>query len=275
MIDFDIAKTWHRIFSEQLEFVAAGLIPVPPLERVCDDSACKLGQWLRGAGKCMESTPAYAELMTLHARFHKVACDYLNITLGESDEQSKKQIEAELRKASTDVVAAIDGLRDVVDADRNTSAYSSQYGTTATTDSFSWDPSLAIGIPAIDSHHQAIVGILNKLMKNPDAALHSESAVDSLTDLTKILDLHFSVEEAYMKRLGMPEQELAEHQERHTEILEQCSQLNVASFTNRDLKVRDIASQVRRWAIDHVIERDFNIKKYLHASTDQSSNGTA
>jgi hemerythrin-like metal-binding protein len=215
----------------------------------------------------MEEAPAYAKLMTVHFGFHKVACDYLNISLGDDDEQAKKRIETEFRMASADVVAAIDGLRDAVEADRGTSAYSSQFSAAATTDSVCWDQSLAIGIPALDEHHKAIIDILNKLMENPDAALHSESAVDSLTDLTRILDLHFSIEEAYMKRLGMPEQELAEHQKRHTEILEQCAQLNVASYANRDLKVRNIASQIHQWAIDHVIEYDFNIKNYLRTST--------
>jgi len=34
MINFDIAKTWHRTFSEHLEFVATGPTEVPSLERV-------------------------------------------------------------------------------------------------------------------------------------------------------------------------------------------------------------------------------------------------
>jgi hypothetical protein len=34
MINFDITKTWHRTFSELLEFVAAGPIAVSSLERV-------------------------------------------------------------------------------------------------------------------------------------------------------------------------------------------------------------------------------------------------
>lgn len=34
MTTFDIATTWHRTFSEHLEFVATGPIEVPSPERV-------------------------------------------------------------------------------------------------------------------------------------------------------------------------------------------------------------------------------------------------
>ena len=92
-----------------------------------------------------------------------------------------------------------------------------------------------------------------------------EFVVDMLTDLSGLLHLHFSVEEAHMKRLEMPEKEYSEHQNRHSEILDQCAQLNIDSYMDRDLTVRDIAALVRRWTIEHVVEYDLNIRKYLPA----------
>ena len=90
-------------------------------------------------------------------------------------------------------------------------------------------------------------------MKNPDASLHSKSAVDGLTDLSKILEIHFSIEEAYMRQLGMEQQEFSAHSQKHREILGQLVEMNIAFYANRDMKVRDIASQVRELAIDHVV----------------------
>jgi hypothetical protein len=39
--------------------------------------------------------------------------------------------------------------------------------------------------------------------------------------------------------------------------------MNLATETNRNLKVSDTTAQIMEWAIDHVVEYDFNIKKYL------------
>ena len=200
-----------------------------------------------------------------YKKFHDTACRYLTVTLGDSDGQSKREVEAEFKNASADVIAAIDLLKDAIETARQNTAYTSQFIDTATSHPTAWDESLIIGLPVIDEQHKAITGILDKLMKNPDASLHSEYAVDNLTELGKILELHISIEEAYMKRLGMEQEEFDEHCRSHKNILDQFVEMNIASYSNRDLKVKDIASQVREWSIDHVVEYDFNIKKYLPA----------
>ena len=264
MIDFDIAKTWHKIFAEKLEFVAAGLIEqTPVLANVCDDTACKLGEWLYGPGKRLEKLPAYSRLMKSHERFHDIACHYLNTSLGKTSDQLKLDAEVDFKEASADVQAAIEQLSAAFENSQGQVVYASQYAAPTEPDQIVWDGSLAIGLPAIDDHHQALVGILSKLMRNPHASLHDESVVDNLTEITRILGLHFTVEEAHMRKLGVPEDEYSEHLRKHVEILDQCANLNLTSFNSRDMKVRDIAEQIRTWAIDHVIEYDFNIKNYL------------
>lgn len=262
MIDFDIARTWHRIFTQNLEFIAAGLMPPPPtIATVRDDSACTLGQWLHGAGASMKHAQEYADLMELHRKFHQVAGQYLESCLEKHDGQACCEAEAALQEASAQVVGAIDSLKDAVD--QQGISCTSQFANNGAQQQIEWDGSLALGLPAIDQQHQALVGILNKLMSNPHESLHSQDAVDNLSELTRLLDFHFASEEAYMRQLEMPEQEMAEHHRKHQEMMQQCVDLNLDSFRNRDLKVCDIAAKISQWAIDHVVEYDFKIREYL------------
>jgi hemerythrin-like metal-binding protein len=258
MIDFDIAKIWHRLYAEKLRLVAAGASDEAfTLERVCDDASCTLGKWLYGAGWTLADTPAYQQLQAVHQAFHAAACEYLSLSQGEEGGQHRQQAEAELAHLSAGIIAAIDRLQADVAAQNLAAAPASPLPPIVL------DDSLAIGVETLDAHHQLLAEIIGKLMRDPEAALHSEYAVDNLTDLGKILTLHFSIEEDYMRQLDMPPAEYLAHRKKHQEILEQWARMNIASYANRNLKVKDVAAQVRDWAIDHIAEYDLGIKKYM------------
>jgi len=204
MIDYDIAKTWHKIFAERLELVAEGLIDeVLSPQQISDDSACKLGKWLYGAGKRFAELPAYAELLKVHQRFHDTACGYVNLMQGDSPEHLKQAIEADFKSTSGFVVTAIERLQLAVESEHQPTGYKPQFPDPAALHPALWDESLTLGLPAIDEQHKAIAAICEKLMKNPDESAHSEYSVDCLIDLGKILALHFEVEEAHMQQLGI------------------------------------------------------------------------
>jgi hemerythrin len=235
------------------------------LRKVCDDSACKLGQWLYGAGKCFAELPAYADLLKVHQRFHDVACGYVNVMQSDSLEHLKQETEADFKITSVQVVASIERLKLAAEREHQPIGYATQFHDPASSHPTLWDESLALGLTAIDEQHKAISAICDKLMKSPDESAHSEFSVDCLTDLGKIMAMHFAVEEAYMQQFGMVHVEFEAHRKRHGEILDQYVEMNNASYMDRDLKVGDIALQVREWTIDHLLEYDFNIKKYLPA----------
>jgi len=267
MIDFDIAKTWHKIFAEQILFAAMGLITeTPSAQSVCDDTACKLGKWLQGTGKGMEDLPSYVALVDTHRRFHGIACQFMAAIQGNQDAAMLDRIEHEFKAVSSDVLMAIDRLSVEMGSTHPDHAFPSQFVQPAPSNQIVWDDTLTIGIEAIDEHHKAILRIIGKLTSSPEAALRSELVVDCLTDLGKILDLHFSVEEAHMRQLGVPHDEFAAHCNSHMEILNQYADMNIAISQKKELKVKDVANQAIQWAIDHVVEYDLGLKKYLPAA---------
>jgi hemerythrin len=264
VIDFDIAKTWHKLFAEHLELVAHGIIDEELSEAsVCDDGACKLGKWLDGPAHAMSKLPSYTDLRFHHHHFHQCACDLLRIARDASHAGARNVAVANFRAASTTVVAAIDQL--VADHAALDSGHDSGgvFGEPGTKPHASWNEAMSTGVAAIDDHHKAIVTILDKLAVTPDLPVMSELANDALTDLGRILQLHFAVEETYLKKCGMPEQELAAHLREHYKILEQYAEINFDAMTRGHMRIKDISATVKAWAVDHVITYDLAIKNYL------------
>ena len=271
MIDFDIAKTWHKLFAEHLELIAHGAIEEELTEAsVCDDRACKLGKWLDGPAHAMSNLPSYTELRRHHRHFHQSACDLLRIARDASHAGARTIATANFRAASTKVIEAIDQL--IADHDALGSGHGADvpHGEPGAKPHDAWNDAMSTGVAAIDEHHKAIVTILDKLATASDLPVMSELANDALTDLGRILQLHFAVEETYLKKCGMPEQELAEHLREHYKILEQYAEINFQAMTQGQMRIKDISATVKGWAIDHVIAYDLAIKNYLPLGTSAS-----
>ena len=59
MIDFDTAKTSHRIFVQMIGLIVEGLaISTSFAEQAGDDTRCRLGRWLAAVGLEIRSLPS-------------------------------------------------------------------------------------------------------------------------------------------------------------------------------------------------------------------------
>jgi hemerythrin len=262
MIDSDIAKARHMIFVEQLQLAAAGLSELPKREVVADAKACKLGEWLQGAEEKLAHLALFGSLVDAHEVFHRIAGVYVDTIATHASQQEQSATEMSLREASARVIACIDELGRA-EAARALLLSPEASGHRQEVSDLTWDDALTIGVPKIDNHHKVILSTLANLMRNPEESLHSEAAVAALTDLTGLLEQHFAVEEAHMRRLGMRRDDIQSHRAEHNNILAQCAALNIASYTDRSLKIRDVASQIRRWAVSHVLDYDLAIREYV------------
>lgn len=126
-----------------------------------------------------------------------------------------------------------------------------------------WSSSLAIGIPVIDEQHVRLCGLANRLLDHPDVSTSDERVVDILTDLGQFLLLHFRTEEEYMRRLGMPTDEIASHHQAHNRIIDQYADLNLAAAQGMKHSSADIFRQVKRWVSDHLDMDDLKIRDYV------------
>lgn len=264
MVDFEIAKTWHKLFVDRLELTIEGIIDEPLLmDQVSDGSSCKLGKWLDGPARALGAFAEYAELKEAHGRFHQCAVESIAAWKSEPDRGIKAETIDRIRAASKTVLERIDHLAARFESNRENVSYVSLFEGGKKSKDGSWDDSLLVGVATIDEQHKAIIDILDLLL-DPGTSVRSEAAMDGIAELGNILQSHFFVEEAYLRKGAMPAQEVKAHCKEHKDILDEYSMLYASLTTDQSVLISNLANRVRSWAIDHVVTYDIDIRKYLH-----------
>jgi hemerythrin-like metal-binding protein len=264
MIDLTLAKSWHKFFTDKVEALANagdGGLDSATAGRVCDDSACKLGKWLYGEGNSMLWLPTFKHLKAAHEHYHDHACQYLMAHLS-NDKSRFETAQFDFRYSSQQVLDAVDQLQAVVKEARRNRNDSFPSVVIGPETEVPWDESLTIGIPMIDEQHRMILILFNRFTHHMTESLHSEAAIDYLTEMGKIFALHFEAEEAVLKKLGMAAEALEKHTRKHTEILQEYADLNLQVMESEGAKVKDILDTVKAWVVDHVVDYDLDIRKY-------------
>ena len=126
-------------------------------------------------------------------------------------------------------------------------------------------PSQLIGIPSIDYEHQALIDHLDRLIRNPSNLPVHENISEILSHLMWLMLDHFQNEEKIMKALPMPAEVFARHVDAHQQIIEQMTMLSFDLTTSKPIDKAAVASMVRHWIIDHLLEHDLNIRQYIPA----------
>lgn len=128
------------------------------------------------------------------------------------------------------------------------------------------DRLLSIGVPSIDREHRALIYELNRLISAPDAHPSSEPFVEVLSRLGPQISAHFNNEEAVLKSCGMSANEIADHVEAHTDILEQYARMNSDLMHGRNLARSESLLAVKAWIVDHLQRYDAGIAKYIRTA---------
>lgn len=264
MIDFDIAKTWHRIFVERVDLALAGIPQdeAPSCETAADATSCALGRWLDGAAKALAGLPAYAVLRAAHEESHSLYADALRTAAGQ---RLSKNLRDRLRISSQAVYRALGELEKEYAARQDDIAYVSPFSPARREGGdgrTGWDDSLLTGLPVIDDQHKAIFDLLDRLSAIEDTSIRSETAAELFEELGQRLEEHFSTEEACLGRSGMPPAAVAAHVRDHQRIMEQYVDIHFAIMAGQKLRVADVLDQAYHWAIDHIVEYDLDLKKY-------------
>ena len=259
MIDFDIAKAWHKIFALHIEFVISGVEKTtldPQIVR--DDAACNLGKWIFGSGARYARMPEYADLVEAHIRFHYSAGAILQEHIaGNAGSQSSS-----FRAASDAVLAAIDAL-----ASSTITAPQSGRRGNATRKNVdgnqpAWQESMRIGMQLIDEQHEELLNWIEKLNDEPTAAIGSKTFVDSLSAVKRLETLHFETEEIFMQRTGLPLEQMAEHVHAHRGLLGQLVQIELDAGNGIRQTVAEAHGAIKSKVLGHIAQYDMPLSAH-------------
>ncbi len=130
---------------------------------------------------------------------------------------------------------------------------------------FEWDPSLTLGVQAIDDQHRELVRRIGALVADVDAERKGDEVFRTLAFLGSYVLTHFGDEEALMRSTGYPDFEA--HALEHRGFLEAFTRMR-SVFARSGISehlVADVDRQVCAWFRDHVSVHDRALAAYIHA----------
>ena len=125
-----------------------------------------------------------------------------------------------------------------------------------------WDSSFSVGIAKLDEQHKRLIGMLNLLIGDPEADVHSETVSEILTRMTKYATEHFQTEEQLLAEYGYSG--LAAQKQTHKEFQEKAVTLCIETMQERTSVPADILEYLKRWLTQHILVMDMQYRSYLN-----------
>lgn len=121
-----------------------------------------------------------------------------------------------------------------------------------------WTKNLKIGIDAIDSDHQVLVSLINRISRS---TIENDDVDKVLNELVYYTQYHFWREEKAMEICEYPD--LEKHRALHRELSEQVGELSNKWQVERSSEnLLHLQNFLRKWLINHILKVDTHIAQY-------------
>lgn len=121
---------------------------------------------------------------------------------------------------------------------------------------FIWDEKYAVGEALIDSQHQGLFDLANKLVDSNNQG----ELTNNVMQLFCCVRQHFDHEQAVMKQAGYPG--YLEHVAMHDSLVAQLSEISDDICNNR-WQVSDLQKFMSRWLLGDIVEQDTKLARYI------------
>lgn len=122
-----------------------------------------------------------------------------------------------------------------------------------------WNDEYKLGIESIDTQHERLFALVNRLFEAEEHHTSREELRDMLYAFSDYMNTHFKDEEEYMSSIGYPG--LLEHKQLHNELVNYLT-----SVIKTPGKINIIKTKMRllakRILIEHIVNEDIKIKLY-------------
>ena len=123
-----------------------------------------------------------------------------------------------------------------------------------------WSPTLSVGIEAIDTDHQELIILLNRLGVAVARGAGREVVVVKLNELIAHAERHFDREAEFMTRYDYPEAE--HHRDIHRELMADIAELRQEFDRGAEIGP-EFVLYVWNWLLNHIVEDDKRLGDYL------------
>ena len=124
-----------------------------------------------------------------------------------------------------------------------------------------WKSIYEVGITKVDSEHQILVELINRL-ENAMANGNSNEVIGNvIKDLVDYVKIHFKSEEEVMKKIGFPE--LERHKELHKGLVNDVARILVDLKNGKTWTTQELMGFLHSWLANHILEEDRKIGRFL------------
>ena len=129
-----------------------------------------------------------------------------------------------------------------------------------------WDESYSVGHGHMDTHHQNLVRIINRLV-DLDETIKAEAKVSldhkmeymkCLTSISNYVNLHFSVEESLLQSVNYPH--INDQARDHIRYMDRIADFVVAPDV---AQLEQVTAFLGEWILNHIKVEDMKYKPYV------------
>jgi hemerythrin-like metal-binding protein len=128
-----------------------------------------------------------------------------------------------------------------------------------------WTESFSVGVKLFDEQHKQLIGMINRLSEDPQAATSSETVSELLDAMTDYAQGHFEAEETLMEKHSYPQ--LREHTAQHHAFRRKTAELCMDTMNRVDTVPESLLEYLRDWLIGHILKSDMAYKPFFHELT--------
>lgn len=125
-----------------------------------------------------------------------------------------------------------------------------------------WNDSYSVNISEIDTQHQNLVGILNKLHDAMQNGKAREVLDEVLNEMANYTQYHFETEEKYFDLYDYPDSE--KHKAEHKELLNQTAELMKKFNAGERVITIDLLNFLKGWLHEHIAGSDNDYGPFLN-----------
>ena len=130
---------------------------------------------------------------------------------------------------------------------------------------YQWTQSMSVGVALLDSDHQALIELINRLHEHLEAeeADKDAAALDEIFDrLVAYIDYHFAREEKVMEACEYPL--LDSHRDEHLDFTQQIRYVRDRYVKSGDAEIgQELLDFLKNWLTHHILIQDMEYRTYV------------
>lgn len=119
-----------------------------------------------------------------------------------------------------------------------------------------WSDQLLVGIESVDSQHQQLVKLINRLDEVAALGEDRHSLIETVNELVDYTVYHFQHEEALMQNAGFNPDMLDRHRQQHKEFVDKMLRVQADAKLDPTLLSKELLDFLVDWLCHHILKTD-------------------